>query len=141
MQHINRLRCGKPIRSGESDFGAPMRGCRMLLAEDNPLFLDALTEDMRARGHEVRPCMRAQDIFRLIPLLEPDVIVADIIMREFDILDAIPKLRRISPMVKIVVMSANPHLTALAPSHGVHGVLAKPFESWKLDHLIRNLIP
>jgi DNA-binding NtrC family response regulator len=112
-------------------------GYRVLLIEDNSLLLTALTDGLRLMGHDVNATLKGADAARLMELLEPDVVVSDIVMPEVDMLDTFTKLKAINAGVKIIAISANPHLLMMAGRQGVRNVLAKPFELKKLDSTIR----
>jgi len=87
---------------------------------------------------EVKSSTKGTDAVRLMHLLDPHVVVTDIIMPEFDIFDALEQMRKIRPSVKIIAISGNRHLLTLAARRGVHHVLQKPFDLRRLDVLIKD---
>ena len=58
-------------------------------------------------------------------------------MEEIDVLNAIAQLHQSRPRLKIIAISANPHLLTLASRNGADHVLAKPFPLEPLNLLIK----
>jgi two-component system, OmpR family, response regulator len=112
-------------------------GYRVLLIDDNDQLVDAVEDGLRLMGHEVKSTKRGTDALRLTHLLDPHIVVADIIMPEFDVLDALDQMRKIRPTVKVIAISGNPHLLTLAGKRGVDHVLRKPFDLGRLNLLIQ----
>lgn len=113
---------------------------RILLVDDDADLLDALEHVLRLGGYDVAPTTHGGDIFRLLDLLKPDVIVTDVIMAEIDTLDAIATVRQSHPCTKIIAISGNPHLLTLAGKSGADYVLAKPFRGYQLNHLVETAL-
>lgn len=112
-------------------------GYRVLLIDDNGQLVEALQDGLRLMGHEVQSSKRGTDALRLMDLLEPHVVVTDLIMPDFDVLDAVDQMRKMRPNIKIIAISGNVHLLALAAKRGVNHTLAKPFDLKRLDHMIK----
>jgi CheY-like chemotaxis protein len=117
--------------------GLERAGYRVLLIDDNALLVEAFEDGLRLLGYDVKSSTKGTDAFRLMHLLDPHVIVADLIMPEFDIFDALDQMRKIRPSVKIIAISGNQHLLTLAGKRGVNHVLSKPFDLRRLDLLIK----
>jgi DNA-binding NtrC family response regulator len=127
------------IRSvtGQADDSAQKR---ILLIDDDADLLEALDQILRSAGYDVVATTHGQDIFKLLDLLRPDVIVTDVIMAEIDTIDAIASLRQSHPFIKIIAISGNPHLLTVASKSGAHHVLAKPFRGHQLSHLVQTAL-
>lgn len=113
---------------------------RILLVDDDALIVDALDQILRVAGHEVHSCTRGTELFRLLELLRPDLVITDIIMSDIDTIDTIAQVRRIQPELKIIAISGNPHLLTLATRHGADKVLAKPFDVHKISRLVKTTL-
>jgi DNA-binding NtrC family response regulator len=124
-------------RAASRRHGLSAPGYRVLLIDDSTTLVEALEDGLRLLGHEVKSSSRGTDALRLMHLLEPHVVVADLIMPEFDAFDAFAQMREIRPSVKIVAISGNRHLLTLAAKHNIQYSLAKPFDLRRLDSLIR----
>ena len=73
----------------------------------------------------------------LIEILSPEILITDIMMEEIDVLDTIAQLHKLRPDLKIIAISANPHLLKLASRNGANHILAKPFPLERLNLLIK----
>ena len=112
-------------------------GCRILVIEDDPDIVETIESILRSVGHEVKSTTRGDDAFRLISLLNPELVITDVIMPEIDTIDAIAQFRRSHPRLKIIAISGNPHLLTLAAKNGANHTLAKPFSLHQLSVLVK----
>ena len=112
-------------------------GYRILLLDDNAQLVEAFEDGLRLLGHQVKSSTKGTDALRLLQVLKPHVVVADVIMPEFDMLDAMARMQNVIPGVKIIAISGNQHLLTLAAKRGAHHVLSKPFDLRRLDFLIK----
>jgi two-component system nitrogen regulation response regulator GlnG len=132
----------KPPRVDQSDGSnsLPEQGgatSRILVIEDDHDIVETIELILRSDGHDVKSTTHGKDALRLVELLNPDLVITDVIMPEIDTLDAIGELRRTYPALKIIAISGNPHLLTLASKHGANQVLAKPFSLNKLKALVK----
>jgi CheY-like chemotaxis protein len=112
-------------------------GRQILLIEDDRDIIETIEHILRAGGHDVKSTTHGKDAFRLIALLNPDLVITDVIMPEIDTIDAIAEFRRAYPRLKIIAISGNPYLLTLAAKHGANHVLAKPFNLHQLTVLVK----
>ena len=110
---------------------------RILVIEDDRDIVETIELILRSAGHDVKSTTHGKDALRLVELLNPDLVITDVIMPEIDTLDAIGELRRTYPGLKIIAISGNPHLLTLASKRGADQVLAKPFSLNKLTALVK----
>ena len=110
---------------------------RILVIEDDRDIVETIELILRAAGHDVKSTTHGKDVFRLVALLNPDLIITDVIMPEIDTIDTIAELRRMYPNLTIIAISGNPHLLTLASKHGANHVLAKPFSLPQLTLLVK----
>jgi two-component system nitrogen regulation response regulator GlnG len=110
---------------------------RIVFVEDNPRVLEPITTALCVDGHNVRSTTHGSELFHLIEVLDPDILITDIMMEEIDVLDVIAQLHESRPRLKIIAISANPHLLTLASRNGANHVLAKPFPLERLNLLIK----
>jgi two-component system, cell cycle sensor histidine kinase and response regulator CckA len=110
---------------------------RIFVIEDDRDIVETIEHILRSAGHEVKSTTNGKDALRLVELLNPDLVITDVIMPEIDALDAIVILRHRYPALKIIAISGNPHLLTLAAKHGANHVLAKPFNLHQLTLLVK----
>jgi CheY-like chemotaxis protein len=124
--------------SSQSDFARWSRDTyRIVLIDDNPRVLEPITTSLCIAGHSVRSTTHGSELSHLIEILSPDILITDIMMEEIDVLDTIAQLHKSRPDLKIIAISANPHLLTLASRNGANHVLAKPFPLERLNLLIK----
>lgn len=110
---------------------------RILIIEDDQELLEPIASSLCAQGHYVRSTTRGSDFLRLVDLLDPDILITDVIMEDVDALEMIVVLRESRPRMKIIAISGNPHLLTLASKCGATHVLAKPFPLGQLNVLVK----
>ena len=124
--------------SSQSDFARSGKGTyRIVFIDDNPQLLEPITTSLCTEGHNVRSTTHGGELPRLIEVLNPDILITDIMMEEIDVLDTIAQLHKSRPDLKIIAISANPYLLTLASRNGANHVLAKPFPLERLNLLIK----
>jgi DNA-binding NtrC family response regulator len=110
---------------------------RILLIDNDAEIAGALGSALCAEGYHVRSTTHGADLLRLVSLVEPDVLVTDVIMEDVDTLEVMATLRQSHPDMKIIAISGNAHLLTLASKCGANHVLAKPFRLQRLSLLVK----
>jgi CheY-like chemotaxis protein len=127
--------------SGTSD----LRGCRIVLVEDDPDGRELLAGSLRRAGADVVAVGSAAEGFDAIRRSAPDVLVSDIAMADEDGYSLIRRVRLLAPehggRVPAIAVSAyareEDRLRALAAGFQQH--LAKPFDPADLVALVARL--
>jgi DNA-binding NarL/FixJ family response regulator len=79
---------------------------RVVLADDHPLFLQALQVAMERAGFEIAgTAMRGDDLLELMDRVQADVVLLDLAMPGYDGFECIHRLRASHPNAAIVVVS------------------------------------
>ena len=79
---------------------------RVVLADDHPLFLQALQVAMERAGFEIAgTAMRGDDLLELMSRVQADVVLLDLAMPGYDGFECIHRLRASHPNAAIVVVS------------------------------------
>jgi len=107
-----------------------MTGKTILVADDDRAIRTVLTQALGRAGYEVRTTGTAAGLWRWIEAGEGDLVVTDVVMPDENGLDLIPRIRKLRPNLRVIVMSArNTLLTAVkATESGAFEYLAKPFD-------------
>jgi two-component system nitrogen regulation response regulator GlnG len=102
----------------------------VLIADDDRSIRTVLTQALGRSGYQVRSCSNAATLWRWVEDGEGDLVITDVVMPDENGLDLIPRIRRIRPELKVVVMSAQSTLmTAVkAAQRGAFEYLPKPFD-------------
>ncbi|WP_158744622.1 nitrogen regulation protein NR(I) [Acidisphaera sp. L21] len=102
----------------------------VLIADDDRSIRTVLTQALGRSGYQVRSCSNAATLWRWVEDGEGDLVITDVVMPDENGLDLIPRIRRIRPDLRVVVMSAQSTLmTAVkAAQRGAFEYLPKPFD-------------
>ncbi len=102
----------------------------VLIADDDRSIRTVLTQALGRSGYQVRSCSNAATLWRWVEDGEGDLVLTDVVMPDENGLDLIPRIRRIRPDLRVVVMSAQSTLmTAVkATQRGAFEYLPKPFD-------------
>ena len=93
-----------------------------------------LTQALGRSGYQVRSTGNAATLWRWVEDGEGDLVITDVVMPDENGLDLIPRIRKIRPDLRVVVMSAQSTLmTAVkATQRGAFEYLPKPFDLQEL---------
>jgi two-component system nitrogen regulation response regulator GlnG len=102
----------------------------VLIADDDRSVRTVLTQALGRSGYQVRSTSNAATLWRWVEDGEGDLVITDVVMPDENGLDLIPRIRRIRPDLRVVVMSAQSTLmTAVkAAQRGAFEYLPKPFD-------------
>jgi two-component system nitrogen regulation response regulator GlnG len=102
----------------------------VLIADDDRSIRTVLTQALGRSGYQVRTTGNAATLWRWVEDGEGDLVITDVMMPDENGLDLIPRIRRIRPDLRVVVMSAQSTLmTAVkATQRGAFEYLPKPFD-------------
>ena len=108
----------------------------ILIADDDRAIRTVLAQALGRLGHDVRTTGHAATLGRWVADGDGDLVITDVVMPDENGLDLIPRIRKLRPELRIIVMSAqNTLLTAVkATERGAFEYLPKPFD---LNELIR----
>ena len=106
----------------------------VLVADDDRSIRTVLTQALGRSGYQVRSTSNAATLWRWVEEGEGDLVITDVVMPDENGLDLIPRIRRVRPDLRVVVMSAQSTLlTAVkAAQHGAFEYLPKPFDLQEL---------
>src|ERR1700709_1832357 len=106
----------------------------VLIADDDRSIRTVLTQALGRSGYQVRSTGNAATLWRWVEDGEGDLVITDVVMPDENGLDLIPRIRRIRPELRVIVMSAQSTLmTAVkAAQRGACEYLPKPFDLQEL---------
>lgn len=116
---------------------------RILVVDDSPSTLDAVTVMLESAGHQVCCCPDGKCAQRVLEREAFDLIVTDIFMPEEDGLEIIRVARRLRPQLPIVAMSGmggTLDMLSVAKRLGACQLLRKPFSSTDLLVALRTAL-
>lgn len=100
---------------------------RIFLADDHTLLLDAFSKLLEPEYDVVGTATDGRMMLKMVPKLEPDLVLMDIAMPNLNGFDAGEKLKKILPDVKLVFLTVNedPDMVTEAFRIGANGYLLK----------------
>ena len=112
----------------------------ILVADDDAAIRTVVTQALTRAGFEVRTTGTAAMLWKWVEEGAGDLVITDVVMPDESGLDLIPRIRRIRPDLRIVVMSAQTTLqTAVtATERGAFEYLPKPFDINELTAIAKR---
>ena len=100
----------------------------ILVADDDRAIRTVLSQALGRSGYQVRATSSASTLWRWVEDGEGDLVITDVVMPDENGLDLLPRIRKLRPELRIIVMSAqNTLLTAVkAAERGAFEYLPKP---------------
>src|SRR3954451_1733122 len=107
-----------------------MSNAIVLVADVDRAIRTVLNQALRRLGHDVRTTGNASTLWRWVADGEGDLVITDVVMPDENGLDLVPRIRKVRPELRVIVMSAqNTLLTAVkATERGAFEYLPKPFD-------------
>ncbi len=114
----------------------------ILVADDDRAIRMVLSQALARLGHDVRLTGNAATLWRWVADGEGDLVITDVIMPDENGLDLIPRIKKLRPDLRIIVMSAqNTLLTAVkAAERGAFEYLPKPFDLRELVNVVERAL-
>jgi two-component system nitrogen regulation response regulator GlnG len=114
----------------------------VLVADDDAAIRTVINQALERSGYEVRVTGNAATLWRWVSDGQGDVVITDVVMPDENGLDLIPRIRKIRPELRVIVMSAQSTLmTALrANERGAFEYLPKPFDLNDLVAVVRRAL-
>src|SRR5271170_4506541 len=114
----------------------------ILVADDDRAIRTVLNQALIRLGHEVKMTGNAATLWRWVADGDGDLVITDVIMPDENGLDLIPRIHKIRPELRIIVMSAqNTLLTAVkATERGAFEYLPKPFDLKELVNVVERAL-
>ncbi|MBI3446126.1 MAG: nitrogen regulation protein NR(I) [Magnetospirillum sp.] len=110
----------------------------ILVADDDRGIRTVLAQALGRAGYEVRTTGNASTLWRWVSEGDGDLVITDVVMPDESGLDLLPRIKKIRPELRIIVMSAqNTLLTAVkATQRGAFEYLPKPFDLKELVNVV-----
>ncbi|APT57107.1 nitrogen regulation protein NR(I) [Roseomonas gilardii] len=102
----------------------------ILIADDDRAIRTVLSQALGRAGYNVRATSSAATLWRWVEDGEGDLVITDVVMPDENGLDLLPRIKRIRPDMRVLVMSAQSTFTTAvkAAQRGAFEYLPKPFD-------------
>jgi two-component system nitrogen regulation response regulator GlnG len=119
-----------------------MNNSTILVADDDRAIRTVLNQALGRLGHDVRTTGNASTLWRWVEDGEGDLVITDVVMPDENGLDLIPRIKKLRPELRIIVMSAqNTLMTAVkATERGAFEYLPKPFDLRELVNVVERAL-
>src|SRR5512139_1815025 len=114
----------------------------ILVADDDRAIRTVLHQALGRQGHNVRSTGTAATLWQWVQEGEGQLVITDVVMPDENGLDLVPRIRKIRPELRVIVMSAQSTLlTAVkATERGAFEYLPKPFDLNELIAVVRRAL-
>ncbi len=114
----------------------------ILIADDDRAIRTVLSQALGRSGYHVRATSSAATLWRWVEDGEGDLVITDVVMPDENGLDLVPRIKRIRPDLRVVVMCAqSTFMTALkATQRGAFEYLPKPFDLKELLAVVERAL-
>ncbi len=114
----------------------------ILVADDDRSIRTVLTQALGRAGYQVRSTGSAATLWRWVEEGEGDLVLTDVVMPDENGLDLVPRIRRLRPDLRVVVMSAQSTLMTAVRSaqSGAFEYLPKPFDLAELLAIVARAL-
>ena len=114
----------------------------ILVADDDRAIRTVLGQALGRVGHDVRATDNGSRLWQWVEQGEGDLVITDVVMPDANGLDLIPRIKRIRPDLKIIVMSAQSTLLTAgkAAERGAFEYLPKPFDLNELLGIVERAL-
>jgi len=114
---------------------------KLLIVDDAPYVLKALSDSLEAHGHEVHEAVNGEDAMEKYGEVNPDIVLMDILMPKMDGVSATRSIIERDPKAKIIVVTAmgKRGLEKECVEAGASGFIMKPFKTKELLNLIDSI--
>ncbi|MBT5110198.1 MAG: nitrogen regulation protein NR(I) [Rhodospirillaceae bacterium] len=119
-----------------------MAGETILIADDDRAIRTVISQALGRLDYDVRTTGNAATLWRWVSEGEGDLVITDVVMPDENGLDLVPRIRKIRPEMRVIVMSAqNTLLTAVkATERGAFEYLPKPFDLKELVNIVQRAL-
>jgi len=119
-----------------------MSAATVLIADDDHGIRTVLTQALGRAGYDVRTTGNAATLWRWVADGDGDLVITDVVMPDENGLDLLPRIKKLRPDLRVIVMSAqNTLLTAVkAAERGAFEYLPKPFDLGELVNVVNRAL-
>jgi len=118
-----------------------MNNMKLLIVDDAPYVLKALSDSLSAHGYEVYGAVNGEEAVKKYTEVNPDIVLMDVLMPKLDGVSATRCLIERDPRAKIIVVTAmgKRGLEKECIEAGASGFIMKPFKIKDLLKIINSL--
>jgi len=115
---------------------------RVLLVDDEQLFLESMSKVLKARGYEVGTAAAGVQALEEVEFKPYDVVILDLRMPGMDGIEVLGRIRKSAPLLPVILLSGHADVSRAveAMQHGAVDYLLKPASIEKLCSRIQSAL-
>lgn len=115
---------------------------KIFIVEDDLMLLETIQDILREQGYDCQGCVHPEDAVRMIEEFQPELIILDYMLPEWNGGELCSAVRAIDNFeyIPIIIISAYAKILLSLSEYGCDAVLKKPFETSELIGLIESLL-
>jgi DNA-binding NtrC family response regulator len=115
---------------------------RVLLVDDEPVFVDTMSKVLKARGYGVGAAAGGVEALEELRFNRYDVVVLDLRMPGMDGIETLERIRKQDPLLPVILLSGHADMSKAveAMEHGAVDYMLKPAPVDKLCERIRSAV-
>ena len=115
---------------------------RVLLVDDEPVFVDTMSKVLKARGYGVGAAAGGVEALEELQFNRYDVVVLDLRMPGMDGIATLERIRKRDPLLPVILLSGHADMSKAveAMQHGAVDYMLKPAPVDKLCERIRSAV-
>jgi DNA-binding NtrC family response regulator len=116
------------------------RNFRIIVVDDDSIITKVLADTLGDMGYDVAVANNGHSAIDMVKRTDYDVALVDVVMPGINGLETFKEVRRISPSMKVMMMTAYcvDNIVEEALTEGAYGVLYKPLDLDKVAHFIEK---
>lgn len=116
------------------------RNFRIIVVDDDSIITKVLADTLGDMGYDVAVANNGHSAIDMVKRMDYDVALVDVVMPGINGLETFKEVRRISPSMKVMMMTAYcvDNVVDEALTEGAYGVLYKPLDLDKVMHFIEK---
>jgi len=116
------------------------RNFRIIVVDDDFVITKVLADTLGDMGYDVAVANNGHSAIDMVKRMDYDVALVDVVMPGLNGLETFKEVRRISPSMKVMMMTAYcvDNVVDEALTEGAYGVLYKPLDLDKVAHFIEK---
>jgi DNA-binding NtrC family response regulator len=96
---------------------------RLLVADDEEMFLEYLSRRLRKSQYEVTTCLTGEEALEKIKNHDFDVVILDVLMPGIDGIETLGEIKRLKPLTEVIMLSGHASLES-----GIEGMRLGAFD-------------
>lgn len=118
---------------------------KVLIVDDEEIFLVATQRELEAAGHDVKIALSGKKAIEIAKSGKFDIVYTDLVMPEMNGVELCKEIKKISPKTEVILISGHPneiqeHQSAFWDAGGKDKILRKPLGNDELTNITEKAL-